>query len=286
MITIQNIKKSYKKNVALDDVNMTLENKVYGLLGPNGSGKTTLLRIISGLLKADHGSIVFQDKSIQEASIGYLPQKFGVFKELSVYEQLEYYCILKKIPQLQRKESIQEVLESVNLEDMINRHCKELSGGMVRRLGIAQTFLGNPDIILLDEPSAGLDVEERLRFKRILSAKDFPFPIVISTHIVEDVESTCDILIVLKKGRIIYTGTPEDILKMLFDDVDILESQDLAFECDCSKDKMSGALMTVGKDEIQAMIDEDHGCEMRCHFCNTAYQFSEDELKELLKQMK
>lgn len=150
MITIQNIKKSYKKNVALDDVNMTLENKVYGLLGPNGSGKTTLLRIISGLLKADHGSIVFQDKSIQEASIGYLPQKFGVFKELSVYEQLEYYCILKKIPQLQRKESIQEVLESVNLEDMINRHCKELSGGMVRRLGIAQTFLGNPDIILLD----------------------------------------------------------------------------------------------------------------------------------------
>lgn len=212
MITIQDIKKSYKKNVALDDVNMTLENKVYGLLGPNGSGKTTLLRIISGLLKADHGSIVFQDKSIQEASIGYLPQKFGVFKELSVYEQLEYYCILKKIPQLQRKESIQEVLESVNLEDMINRHCKELSGGMVRRLGIAQTFLGNPDIILLDEPSAGLDVEERLRFKRILSAKDFPFPIVISTHIVEDVESTCDILIVLKKGKIIYTGTPEDIL--------------------------------------------------------------------------
>ena len=97
MITIQDIKKSYKKNVALDDVNMTLENKVYGLLGPNGSGKTTLLRIISGLLKADHGSIVFQDKSIQEASIGYLPQKFGVFKELSVYEQLEYYCILKKI---------------------------------------------------------------------------------------------------------------------------------------------------------------------------------------------
>lgn len=212
MITIQNIKKSYKKNVALDDVNMTLENKVYGLLGPNGSGKTTLLRIISGLLKADHGSIVFQDKSIQEASIGYLPQKFGVFKELSVYEQLEYYCILKKIPQLQRKESIQQVLESVNLEDMINRHCKELSGGMVRRLGIAQTFLGNPDIILLDEPSAGLDVEERLRFKRILSAKDFPFPIIISTHIVEDVESTCDILIVLKKGKIIYTGTPEDIL--------------------------------------------------------------------------
>lgn len=210
MITIQNIKKSYKKNVALNDINITFENKVYGLLGPNGSGKTTLLRIMSGLLKPDMGIINYQNKSIKDASIGYLPQKFGIFKELSVYSQLEYYCILKKIPKEERENDIHQVLESVNLEDT-QKLCKELSGGMVRRLGIAQTFLGNPDVILLDEPSAGLDVEERLRFKRILSGKNFPFPIIVSTHIVEDVESTCDVLIVLKKGQIIYTGTPNEI---------------------------------------------------------------------------
>ena len=141
MITITNLTKCYKKNIALDNVNLTLDNKIYGLLGPNGSGKTTLLRLMSGLLKPNQGNIQYQDKTIKDVNVGYLPQKFGVFKELSIYAQLEYYCILKNIPKEDRKENIKNVLESVNLENS-QQLCKELSGGMVRRLGIAQTFLG------------------------------------------------------------------------------------------------------------------------------------------------
>lgn len=208
MIHIDNVSKSYNKKVVLKNVSIDLDNKIYGLLGPNGSGKTTLLRIIAGVLDGE-GKVIFE-KNINEPRIGYLPQKYGVFKEMTVYEQMSYYAILKKIPKKIRKENIENVLLNVNLPDF-QMKCGNLSGGMVRRLGIAQTYLGNPDVILLDEPSVGLDLEERLRFQTILSQSKRICPIVISTHIVEDVEYICDNIIILNKGEIIFIGTMQEI---------------------------------------------------------------------------
>ena len=208
MIRIYNISKSYNKKEVLKNISIDLDNKIYGLLGPNGSGKTTLLRIIPGILKSE-GKVVFEE-SLDEPQIGYLPQKYGVFKEMTIYEQMNYYAILKKIPKKIRKENIEDVLLNVNLPDFQIK-CGNLSGGMIRRLGIAQTYLGTPDVILLDEPSVGLDLEERLRFQTILAQSQRNCPIIISTHIVEDVEHICDDIIVLKGGKIIFIGTRQEI---------------------------------------------------------------------------
>lgn len=202
MLKINDISKSYKHVQALSHINLELDHKIYGLLGPNGSGKTTLLRILAGVLKPDEGSIHTEKKGM----IGYLPQKYGMFKEMTLYDQLYYYSVLKEIPKSDRAENIKSVLEDVNLEDM-NQKCGSLSGGMVRRAGIAQAFLGQPDYVLLDEPTAGLDIEERLRFKQILLKKR-DYPIIVSTHIVEDVESVCDELIILSHGKILCKDTP------------------------------------------------------------------------------
>lgn len=220
MLKINDISKSYKHVQALSHINLELDNKIYGLLGPNGSGKTTLLRILAGVLKPDEGNIYTEKKGM----IGYLPQKYGVFKEMTLYDQLYYYSVLKEIPKSDRAENIKSVLEDVNLEDM-NQKCGSLSGGMVRRAGIAQAFLGQPDYVLLDEPTAGLDIEERLRFKQILLKKR-DYPIIVSTHIVEDVESVCDELIILSRGKIRCKDTPARICEKAKDHVYELAEED------------------------------------------------------------
>lgn len=220
MLKINDISKSYKHVQALSHISLELDHKIYGLLGPNGSGKTTLLRILAGVLKPDEGNIHTEKRG----KIGYLPQKYGMFKEMTLYDQLYYYSVLKEIPKSERAENIRSVLEDVNLEDM-NQKCGSLSGGMVRRAGIAQAFLGQPDYVLLDEPTAGLDIEERLRFKQILLKKR-DYPILVSTHIVEDVESVCDELIILSHGKILCKDTPAHICEIAKDHVYELTEED------------------------------------------------------------
>lgn len=211
MIKIKNVSKTFRPKKVLDQVSFTLENQIYGLLGPNGSGKTTLLRIMTHIITGD-GEMTYTNKqgevvSFKDMHIGYLPQKFGLYKELTLHEQMNYFACLKDIPKNERSSEIQRVLEAVNMYEELDKKCGTMSGGMIRRIGIAQAMMGNPDIILFDEPTAGLDPEERLRFKSILTQMRGQCPIVLSTHIVEDVESICQAILILKKGKIIFDGS-------------------------------------------------------------------------------
>ena len=197
MVTIDGLSKRFGKRIALDSVSIEIDKGIYGLLGPNGSGKTTLIRCLAGVMKPNAGTISCPE------NIGYLPQKFGMFKELTVFETMEYFCSLKRIPKGVQRATIMECLEDVHLEERAKDKVGALSGGMVRRLGIAQTMLGDPELILVDEPTAGLDPEERLRFKNLMRTAFHQKTVIISTHIVEDVESICNNIIILDQGEIL-----------------------------------------------------------------------------------
>lgn len=204
MLSVCNLTKKFGKKIVLDEVSLTLDRGVYGLLGPNGSGKTTLMRCVTGIYKYS-GKIETPD------NIGYLPQKFGAFRDLTVNEVLEYFSELKGIAQSEQKKHIEVCLESVHLSDRAKDKVKALSGGMMRRLGVAQAMLGNPPLVLVDEPTAGLDPEERLRFKSLISQNRECSTFLISTHIVEDVEALCDYIIIMQKGKVICQETPDNI---------------------------------------------------------------------------
>ena len=211
-LEIIDLGKKFGKKAVLNQINCELEDGIYGVLGPNGAGKTTLMRCITGLYSYK-GDIKLNGRRMSKNSlkIGYLPQQFGLFQELTVYGMMQYFCNLKGIPKNERKQEIEECLKRVNLSDASNFSIKKLSGGMVRRVGIAQAILGHPHIILLDEPTAGLDPEERMRFKNIINSFAGKSIILISTHIVEDVEACCDHIVVMNNGRVIKSGSIGDI---------------------------------------------------------------------------
>ncbi|QUH20202.1 ABC transporter ATP-binding protein [Alkaliphilus sp. B6464] len=219
MLEILDLNKSFKKKEVLKGISISLKTGVYGLLGPNGAGKTTLIRCIVNLYDITKGNIRFQGIDVTNnnafsKNIGYLPQKFGLFKELTAYDNLQYFAALKKIPKESMDACIKESLEKVNLQDRINNKVSTLSGGMVRRLGIAQAILGDPQIIIFDEPTAGLDPEERIRFKNLLSSIKEDKIIIISTHIVEDVETCCNKMIIMNDGKIFKMGNSEEIISI------------------------------------------------------------------------
>lgn len=205
MLTIDHVYKKFGKREVLSDVCLQLEPGCYGLLGPNGAGKTTLLRMILNLYPVKKGAIHFGSA----AAIGYLPQKFGAFRELKVSDILYYFAELKKLPKEKREDEIDRVLRLVNLSDRKQDRMSSLSGGMLRRVGIAQAILGDPDILIFDEPTAGLDPEERVRFKKLIRQIAGEKIILISTHIVEDVESLCSRVIIMNRGRILENLTTE-----------------------------------------------------------------------------
>lgn len=200
MIRIDKVTKKFKRWEAIRDFTCKLTAGCCGLLGPNGAGKTTLLRCVLGLYPVTSGNVEL-DNGI---SIGYLPQKFGLFRELKVKDMMDYFAVAKKVPKGKRTDEIMRVLELVHLSDRADDRAGQLSGGMQRRLGIAQAVLGDPDVLLFDEPTTGLDPEERARFKDIIRQLDRDRKcIVISTHIVEDVESVCDRVILMKEGKLL-----------------------------------------------------------------------------------
>lgn len=222
MIEIKNLTKKFKRKIALNNVNLKLENGIYGLLGPNGSGKTTLMRCITKLYSLNNGELIFQNKSYE--SIGYLPQKFGMFKELTVYEMMSYILYMKNVKKDNHLSEINKTIKLVNMEDRINDRIGSLSGGMIRRLGIAQAILNNPKVLIFDEPTTGLDPEERMRFKNLLSKIKDDKIVIISTHIVEDVESVCNKIIIMNEGNVISIGSTEDIRQFAKNKCYILES--------------------------------------------------------------
>lgn len=212
MIEVKDLRKSYRHKEVLAGVSFSLAPGVTGMLGPNGAGKTTTLRCMLGIVKPSAGAVSFSGEiDGLRPRVGYLPQKFGLLKELTVGEALEYFAVLKRIPKAEIRDEIDTSLEEVNLLDTRDHRVGTLSGGMMRRVGIAQALLGSPLVLIFDEPTAGLDPEERARFKRLAANLGRTRAVLISTHIVEDIEAIGSHLIVLHRGRVIAAGTPQNI---------------------------------------------------------------------------
>ena len=222
MIDINNLTKIYKGNVqALRGIDLTIGQGMFGLVGPNGAGKTTLMRILAGLLNPTHGTIqIFghdmskvQGKQATKALLGYLPQDFGVYPNLTAMEFLDYVGILKGVTDsTQRKHQVEDALESVRLSDVKERRLKTYSGGMKRRVGIAQALLGSPKLLIVDEPTAGLDPEERVRLRNLLGDVAQRCTVILSTHIVEDISQSCNTLAMMQKGQVVFQGSPRDLI--------------------------------------------------------------------------
>jgi ABC-2 type transport system ATP-binding protein len=216
MLEIRNVVKSFGKNVtAVNDVSLSLQRGVVGLIGHNGAGKTTLMQMIATLTRPTSGQILFNGADICKQPdlirhrLGFLPQDFGVYPNLTALEFMQYFAALKGVRDPAR---IRHLLELVNLHDQANRQAATFSGGMRRRLGIAQALLNDPDILIVDEPTAGLDPEERLRFRNLLGELGLDKLVIMSTHIVSDVESIASELAIMRSGRLIAFETPDAIL--------------------------------------------------------------------------
>lgn len=218
-LVIQNLSKTYGNGVkALNDISLTLTRGMFGLLGPNGAGKSSLMRTIATLQEPDSGSIIFNDgfnpqidvlrqKDEVRKVLGYLPQEFGVYPKIDAETLLNHLAVLKGITDsAKRKKTVEVLLEKTNLTNVKNKNLGGYSGGMKQRFGIAQALLGNPQILIVDEPTAGLDPEERNRFLNLLSDLSNDKIIILSTHIVEDVQELCPNVALVNKGQVVFAG--------------------------------------------------------------------------------
>lgn len=217
MLTLTHLTKRFPGGVtAVNDVSLDLTAGVVGLLGPNGAGKTTLMQMVATITRPTDGAITFQGVDVlrePEAlrrQLGYLPQDFGVYDNLTAFEFLSYFAGLKGVTSRSR---IDELLETVNLHTVAQRMASTFSGGMRQRLGIAQALLNDPALLIVDEPTAGLDPEERVRFRHLLSDMGQGKLVILSTHIVSDVESLADTIAVMRDGRLVTCGAPESLLQ-------------------------------------------------------------------------
>ena len=217
MLSLVNIRKDYGKFTAIEDLNLELEEGLYAMLAPNGAGKTTLIRMMTTLLFPTSGEILYDGENILEMGesyrkmVGYLPQQFGYYKSNTPVQYLSYLAALKKIPRQEAKRQIPKLLELVGLSEEANKKMKKFSGGMIQRVGIAQALLGDPKILILDEPTAGLDPKERVRFRNLLSSMSRNRIVVLSTHIVSDVESVANQVMLLKDHRLLLMDTVPNI---------------------------------------------------------------------------
>lgn len=217
-ITIKNVDKFYGRKQALHNINLTINQGMFGLLGRNGAGKTTLMKTLATLHKKQSGRIticgipVENTKEIRSIT-GYLPQDFSMYPTMTVEESLDYLGVLSGMDGQTRKERAKMLLKRVNLTEHKHKKIKALSGGMKRRLGIAQALLHNPQVLIVDEPTAGLDPEERIRFRNLLCEVAEERIVILSTHIVGDIEATCEDIAIMNDGRILWQGTVSELLK-------------------------------------------------------------------------
>ena len=227
MISIHNLYKTYghgdKTVQALNGINLNIEAGMFGLLGPNGAGKTTLMRIIAGIVDASRGNVVVNGIPLEnetckreaKAMLGYLPQELGLYPDLTARQFIDYMAILKEVnATTRRKKAVDEVLGMVGLTDVADRKIKTFSGGMKRRVGIAQALVNDPKVLIVDEPTAGLDPEERIRFRNLLVNLATDRIVLLSTHIVGDIGQTCQRMAVLNKGELRYQGSPMALTQM------------------------------------------------------------------------
>ncbi|KYN79003.1 ABC transporter ATP-binding protein [Clostridium sporogenes] len=234
-ISVENLNMIYKVGKkagkkALNDVSLQIESpSLIGLLGPNGAGKSTLMKLLVAELIPTSGEILIdgvpllKNERKLKASLGYLPQSFGLYDELTVWQFLDYMAALKGIKN--SKKVIKEVIEKTNLTEKRKARISTLSGGQRQRVGIAQALMGNPELLIFDEPTVGLDPEERINFRNLFSKTAQDKIVLLSTHIIEDVQSVCDKLIVINHGQILFTGTPEELIVLAHNHVGVFEEK-------------------------------------------------------------
>ncbi len=263
-ITIENLSKIYKNgNQALKDVNLEIGSGMFGLLGPNGAGKTTLMRILVTLMKPSNGRVTVDGLDLQRnrreirAMLGYLPQDFRFFTKLKTWEFLDYVASLAGLHDSRtRKKAVDEMLERVGLYEARDRMANKLSGGMKRRLGIAQALIGDPKIVVVDEPTTGLDPEERIRFRNLLtemSQKDII--IILSTHIVGDISSTCNNMALLNDGQVVFNQAPDKLIDKARGHVWLIQALDSELDQIKAKYPVIATIPAPNGWEVQVVAD-------------------------------
>jgi len=267
-ISIKDLSKVYKNgNRALKDVNLEIENGMFGLLGPNGAGKSTLMKILVTLMKSTTGIVKVNDLDLKKnrkqirSMLGYLPQDFRFFSKLSTWEFLDYAGDLAGIKSIsKRKNAVEEMLEQVGLYEVRNRKANKLSGGMKRRLGIAQALIGDPKIVIVDEPTTGLDPEERIRFRNLLSKmSQQDIIIILSTHIVGDISSTCRNMALLDRGEVVFSGGPDKLIEEAKDHVWVIKATHREFDIINTKFPVISTIPAEHGWEIQVVADDIDG---------------------------
>lgn len=266
-LRISNLSKTYPNGVkALDDVSLEIGNGMFGLLGPNGAGKSSLMRTIATLQEADSGSIFLNDLDIINTpvelrkTLGYLPQEFGVYPRITASQLLDHMAILKGVTNSrERKELVKYLLNKVNLYKQRDKSVKSFSGGMKQRVGIAQALIGSPQLIIVDEPTAGLDPGERNRFHNLLAEVGEEVVVILSTHIVDDVQELCTDMAIMNLGKIVYNGSPLTVLDDLAGQV--WRKQIERSELDSYQEEFTviSNKMVAGKPQIHILSDNNPG---------------------------
>lgn len=294
-IKIENLNKIYRGgNYAIKNLNLEIPNGMFGLLGPNGAGKSTLMRILVTLMKPTNGKVMVNDydlaknrREIREM-LGYLPQDFSFFSKLKTYEFLDYAARLAGMKNAAtRRSAVDQMLEEVGLFEARDRNANKLSGGMKRRLGIAQALINDPKIIIVDEPTTGLDPEERIRFRNLLStisAKDVI--IILSTHIVGDISSTCDNMALLNRGKLAFAGSPEELVNKAKGNVWLIKATETEYLEINEKFPVISTIPTEGGWEVQ-VVSEDingyHGKQIEPNLEHAYVHFMENKLDQWSK---
>ncbi|MFC1490299.1 ABC transporter ATP-binding protein [Candidatus Latescibacterota bacterium] len=264
-ITIDKLNKVYPNGKkALDNVSLEIGNGMFGLLGPNGAGKTTLMRILVTLMQQSSGRITIDGMDLKNnrrdvrTILGYLPQDFNMFSKLKTYEFLDYAARLAGITKSSaRKTAVEAMLENVGLYEARERQANRLSGGMKRRLGIAQALIGNPKLVVVDEPTTGLDPEERLRFRNLLAVMSREdIIIILSTHIVGDISSTCQNMALLENGRLIFNGSPDILIDKAKGSVWEIIASDIELENIKNKFPVISTIPSEDGWEVQVVCDD------------------------------
>lgn len=268
-IKIENLNKIYKGgNYAIKNLNLEIPNGMFGLLGPNGAGKSTLMRILVTLMKPTNGKVTVNDtldlaKNRREirSMLGYLPQDFSFFSKLKTYEFLDYTARLAGMKNgAARRSAVEQMLEEVGLFEARDRNANKLSGGMKRRLGIAQALINDPKIIIVDEPTTGLDPEERIRFRNLLSnISTRDVIIILSTHIVGDISSTCDNMALLNRGQLAFAGSPEQLVKEAEGNVWLIQATEKEYLEINEKYPVISTIPTAGGWEVQVVAENING---------------------------
>ena len=262
-VMLEGVTKRYGRTTAVDDVSLSIGSGITGLLGPNGAGKTTLLRVMATVLAPDNGNVELlghsthhgQDREAIRRRLGYVPQEPGFHRQFSAFDFVDYVAVLKLITDRRaRHDEVRRVLDVVGLTSVMHKRIRQLSGGMRRRVAIAQALLGSPDLLVLDEPTAGLDPEQRLRFRELLSTSAQGSTVVLSTHQTEDVAALCQRVVVMHGGIIHYDGTPGGLAALAAGRVWLAEARDSSAQLAWMTG--DGLVRHVGEPPAGARLDE------------------------------